>query len=129
MFFYYALDGVQTQSCALAYSLGGEEGFENAGLDVGRNSRTGVADLHYNTTVIAIGSNSKVAGSVHGVDGVVDDVGPDLIEFTAERIHQQRRGLIVAFDDHSFFQFVVEDSQSGFEAFTMSTLWTGAWSM
>src|SRR6202521_5503034 len=82
--FHDALNRVEAQSCSLPNSLGREEWFKDVCLNLGRNAWTVVADLHHNATVVLIGSHSKLAFSAHGIDGVIDDVGPDLIEFAAE---------------------------------------------
>ena len=79
-----ALNGIEAEAGALAHFFGGEEGLENVLLDLGRNSRAIVGDLHYCALVIAIGADQKLSLATHGVDGVVDDVGPDLIELAAE---------------------------------------------
>src|SRR5713226_6552611 len=84
VFFHDALNRVEAQPCSLAYSLGSKEWFKDVWLNLGRNPWTVVADLHHDTTVVLIGSHSKRAFSAHGVDGIIDDVGPNLIEFAAE---------------------------------------------
>ena len=84
MLSHYALNRVQAQSGSLPYSFGREERFEDVRLDLRRNSRAVVADLNYGAGIIAIGSNSELALSAHGVNGIVNNVGPDLIELAAE---------------------------------------------
>src|SRR3984893_19267627 len=84
VFFHNALHRVEAQPCSLPYSLGCEEWFKDVCLNLWRNAWTVVADLHHDATVVLIGSHSKLAFSAHGVDGIVDDVGPNLIEFAAE---------------------------------------------
>src|SRR5258708_29948328 len=86
VFFHNALNRVQAQPCSLPYSLGREEWFKDVCLNFGRNAWTVVANLHHNATVVLIGSYSKLAFSAHGVDGVINDVGPYLIELAAECI-------------------------------------------
>jgi hypothetical protein len=58
---------------------------------------------------------------VHGVDGVINDVGPDLIEFAAEEFIRRgcARSRAVRLP---FFQF---DQMVQAEALTMSTFCTG----
>src|SRR5260370_41210612 len=84
VFFHDALPRVEGQPGSLAYSHGGEKWFKDVRLNLGRNPWTVVANLYHNTTVVLIGSHPKLASSAHGIDGIVDDVGPDLIEFAAE---------------------------------------------
>ena len=79
-----SLNRVEAEPGAFPNSLGGEERFEDVRLYVGRNSRTVIGDLNHDAIVLAIGSNSKLAFATHGVDGIVDDVGPNLIQLAAE---------------------------------------------
>ena len=79
-----SLNGVEAEPGAFADSFGGEERFEDVRLHVGRNSRAVIGDLHHNAIVLAIGSNSKLAFAAHGVNGVVDEVGPNLIQLAPE---------------------------------------------
>src|ERR1700676_4793527 len=117
MFSYDALDGIETQSGSLADSLGSEERLENVGLNFRGNAGTVVADLDNSAIILAKGSYSQLACSTHCVDGVVDDVGPDLVEFAAEGIHEERSFLIIPLHFHSPFEFVIQDSQRGLEGF------------
>src|SRR4029077_292893 len=96
-----SLNRVETESCALSDSFGCEERLKDVGLDLGRNSRTVIADLNHNTTVVAISSNSKLSLSAHRVDGIIDEVGPNLIEFAPKLINQKRDSLVVAPQLHS----------------------------
>src|SRR5216683_1380979 len=84
VFFHDALNRIEAQPCSLPYSLGGEEWFKDVWFNLGRNPWTVVADLHHDATVVLIGSHSKLTFSAHSIDGVIDDVGPNLIEFAAE---------------------------------------------
>src|SRR6202165_5634032 len=84
VFFHNALNCVEAQPCSLPYSLGREEWFKDVCLNLGRNAWTVVSNLHHDATVVLIGSHSKLAFSTHGVDGIIDDVGPHLIELAAE---------------------------------------------
>jgi hypothetical protein len=77
--FHNPLDSVEAESGTFADSFCSEKGFENVRQYIGRNSRTIIGDLHYNALVVAIGSNSKLTLATHGGDGVVDQVGPNLI--------------------------------------------------
>src|ERR1700674_1602537 len=84
VFFHDALNRVEAQPGSLAYSLGCEKWFKDVFLNLWRNAWTVVADLYHNATIVLIGSHSKLASSAHGIDGIIDDVSPDLIEFAAE---------------------------------------------
>ncbi len=79
-----SLNGVESQPGAFSDSLGGEERFEDVRLYIGRNPRTVVGDLNHHAIILAIGSNSKFAFAAHRVNGIVDDVGPNLIQLAPE---------------------------------------------
>ena len=117
MFLHDALNCVQTQARSLPYSLGRKEWLKDVRLNLGRNPWAVIADLNHNATVVAIGSHSKLAFSLHRVDGIINEVGPDLIELAAERIHQKRNTLVVALYSDSALELVVQDSERGFQAF------------
>ena len=111
-----SLDSVQAEASALSNSFSSEKGFEDVGLYLGGNPGAIVSNLNHNATVLAISANSKLALSAHGVDGIVDDVGPDLVELAAKRIHEKRNALVVALHRHSLFQLVIQDRKRGFQA-------------
>ena len=100
---------------AFAHSFGGEKRLEDVWLHFWRNSWTVVANLNHDAIVVAVGSDAKLAFSVHRVNCVIDKVGPDLVEFAAERIHQQGNALVVALHHHSLFQLVIQDRERGLQ--------------
>src|SRR5207245_9840361 len=79
-----ALNRVEAKPCSFPHSLRGEERFEDMRPYLGQNPRTVIGDLNHDAIVLAIGSNSKLAFTAHGVNGIVDDVGPNLIQLAAE---------------------------------------------
>ncbi len=70
-------------------------------LNFRRNAWTVVADLHDHAIVLAISAHAKFAFAAHRVDRVVDQVRPNLIQFAAKGIHQQRDLLIIALHSDS----------------------------
>src|SRR5579862_838715 len=76
---YDSLDRVEAEAGAFAYSFGGEKGFKDVRLDVGGYSRPVVGNGDDHAAVIGISSDKKLAASVHCINRVVDDVGPNLI--------------------------------------------------
>ncbi len=84
MFFHNALRCIEAEACSLTDSFGSEKRFEDVGLDLGRDSGTVVANLDDDAIIVAIGSNSQLAFAAHGIDGIVDNVSPHLIEFAAK---------------------------------------------
>ena len=81
MLLHDSLNGVEAEAEAFSNSFGSEEGFEDVRLYIGRDSGAVVGDLNHNAIVLAIGADSKLAFPAHRANGVVDDVGPNLIEF------------------------------------------------
>src|SRR5215469_15557838 len=78
-----AVHNIEPKPGALADSLGGEKRVEDPGLYVCRNSRAVVGNFYEDKIVLARRADGQVPVAVHGVGGVVDQVGPDLIEFAA----------------------------------------------
>src|SRR5690242_15155017 len=115
MLLHNSLDGVQPESGALPDAFGGEERLEDVGLHVSRNSWPVVANFHDYAGIVTVGSHSKLAFAAHGVNRIVDQVGPDLVEFAAERIHEQRNTLVIAFHRDTVLELVVQDRERVFE--------------
>src|SRR5438270_5253471 len=112
-----ALHRIQSQTGALAHALGGEKRFEDVRLDIGRNAGTIIANLNHDGAIIAIDSNPQRAFAAHGINRIIDDIGPYLVQFTAERIHQKRDWLIVTLYRHPMLELMVQDSKRSFHAF------------
>src|ERR1700730_2211225 len=112
-----SLNRVEAKPCSFAHSLRGEEGFEDVRLRFRQNPGTVIADLNHNAIVLAIGSNSKLAVATHRVNGIVNDVGPNLIQLAPERIHEKRNALVVPVYDHPAFELVVQNCKRRFKTF------------
>ena len=52
----------------------------NAGRQPGRHARAGVADLDQYLPAVGAGADPQRTGSVHGVQSIVDQVGPHLVQ-------------------------------------------------
>src|SRR5580658_6749074 len=111
-----ALDRVQTEARALANAFGSKKRLEDVGLHFFGNSRPIVADFDHGATVVAVSSDAKLAGSVHGVDRVVDNVRPDLVELAAKRIHEERNEIVLALHRYSSLQLVIQDRKRSLQA-------------
>jgi len=96
-----SLDGVEAEARALPNSFSGEKRFKDVRFYLGRNSGTVIADLDYDTSILAIDSDPKLTLSAHRVNGIVNNVGPDLIELTPKRIHEKGDALVIALHRHS----------------------------
>src|SRR5271163_4421846 len=111
-----SLDGVQAEARAFPNSFGCEKRLKDVRLHLAGNSWAIVANLNYNATVVLVGSDAQLAFCVHCVNRVVNDVGPDLVELAAKRIHQQRNALVIALHHHSLLQLMIQDREGGFQA-------------
>src|SRR5208283_6212426 len=88
--FHDALHRVEAESRPLTYALGREKRLKNVRQDLRRNSGAVVADFHDHAIVLTIGAHAQLAFSSHRVDGIVDQVGPNLVEFAAEGMYKKR---------------------------------------
>ena len=79
MLLHNSLDSVQAEACAFPNSFGCEKRLKDVGLHLLRNSWTVIANLNDSATIVLVGSDAKLALPVHGVNRVIDDVGPDLV--------------------------------------------------
>src|SRR5215813_13923623 len=75
----------QAKTGAGTDGLGGEKWLEHPRLDVRGNSRSVVRDFNYQLVVLQAGADADFAGAFYGVDGVINEIGPHLIEFAAVR--------------------------------------------
>src|SRR5271166_3415973 len=116
MFFHDALRSIEAEARSLSDSLSREERLEDVLLNVRWNTRAVVADFHHHPSILAISANSQLAFAIHRIDGVVDDVRPNLIQFAAEGVHQQRNTLIVSLHLNAPFELVIKDGQCRLQA-------------
>src|SRR4029453_17353571 len=89
---------VETETGALADGFRGEERLEDAGPDVGRGAGGGVFDLDHEAVRVAGGAQGESATARHGVERVVDEVRPDLVQFG--RVGRYGRQCPVVLGDH-----------------------------
>src|SRR5262249_28615307 len=91
-------DGVargEAQARPLADRFGREEGIADPRLDVLGDARPVVLDLDDRPRVLAASPDPDLPAAVHRVGGVVEDVGPDLVQLAAERRDvRQVRGVV-----------------------------------
>src|SRR5277367_4397400 len=111
-----AVDDIETEACAFANPFGSEEGIKDAPERFRRNARTVVGNFDENVVVFAGGVDSELAAFFHSVGGVVDDIGPDLIEFAAAGHDLGQIRSVVANHGDTALKLVIHDGESGFEA-------------
>src|SRR5919106_4007330 len=105
---------VEAEAGALADRLGGVEGLEDVGQDRLGDARAGVGDLDDQAVAVAAGADGQPALAVHalhGVDGVLDQVGPDLVELAGVGRQQRQRPVVVAHHLDARLQLVLEHGQ------------------
>ena len=76
---HYPLGDVEPQTGALADGLGREERLEDTLANRLRYSGTVVHDVDSKLAIARLDDHPGPAPLVHGVDGIVDEIGPDLI--------------------------------------------------
>src|SRR5262249_1698372 len=89
-----AAGDVKAQPGALAGFLGGVERLERPGQYLGRHSAAGVGDLDDNVPGDCSCRDAERSVGVHGVDGVVDDVRPRLVEVGRVRLDVRHAGAV-----------------------------------
>src|SRR6266699_3167137 len=73
------LRDVETEAAAMADRFGREKRIEDPMQDFRRNARTVVDDSHHDPSTVASSVHQNLAAGTGGVDGVVDEVRPNLI--------------------------------------------------
>src|SRR5260370_28465640 len=76
---------IQTEARAVADLLRSEKGLEDARTNFRRNSRTIVADLDDDAVQFPERVDAQLTLAVHGVDCVVDEIRPNLVQFATIR--------------------------------------------
>ena len=94
-----------------APGLGGEEGVEDARPELGRDPGPVVHDLHLDVPPGRPRAQLDRALAAHGVDRVVDQVRPDLVELARVRLDARQIGREVAPMLTPALQLVPEDDQ------------------
>jgi hypothetical protein len=105
---------VQPQAGALADRLGGVEGLQDVGGGGLGDAGAVVADLDQHPVAVAGGAHGQLAAAVHavhGVGGVVDQVGPDLVELAGVGGQPGQGPVVVAHHLDARLQLVLEHGQ------------------
>src|SRR5580692_7733753 len=115
MFIDYAAHRFETQPGTLAHTLGGEKRFKDVRLHFGRDTWSIVADFDQYTIKLARRANVQFTLALHGIYGVIDQVGPNLIQFAAARAELRQRTVEIEFDRDALLEAVAEHEQGAFE--------------
>jgi hypothetical protein len=107
---------VKAKPGALADVLGGVERLERPGQYLGGHPGAGVGDLDDDVPGVRSGRDAERPAGVHGVDGVVDDVRPHLVEVGWVRLDTRHAGAVSADDGHAVSQLLPQHHQGAVDA-------------
>src|ERR1700733_3748570 len=96
--------GVQAYPSAFADALGGEEWLKEMRLHRVGNPGSIVDNLNENKIQLSGRSNDQFALAAHGIDGIVDEIRPDLVQFTSSRQYPGKVGVKLALYFHTALQ-------------------------
>src|SRR4029079_16296394 len=96
--------------------FGGEERFEQTRRDLRRNADTEVYNLDDHLAIFQARADTDFPGAVDRMNRVVDEIGPDLIEFAPVSHDARQRAIEGPYHCH-VLQFVTKHCQRAFEAF------------
>ena len=111
----YAIAYDESKPSAGPDGLGREKRLEEMRLQIRRNAGAVIHDFNDKLVVFEAGANADFSRAVNRVNGVVDEIGPNLIEFAAVS-HDGRHGAIERARHRHVFQFVAENSQGALDA-------------
>jgi EmrB/QacA subfamily drug resistance transporter len=106
---------IETEPRAFADVLRRIEGFECSGRNLRRHPVAGVGDLDDEVRLVGTGREPQRAAAWHCIDGVVDEVRPDLIELTWVSDDARHAVVVVANHRDSRAQLVAEHDQRALE--------------
>src|SRR5438034_5976164 len=106
----------ETQASAGADGFRGEKRLEHPSLHLRRNAGAIIHDFDDYLVVFQARADTDFAGAVYGDDGVINQIGPHLIEFAAISRNARHRAIKRPNQRH-VFQFVTEHGQSALDTF------------
>src|SRR5919197_3366514 len=102
---------VEAKTGALAWVLGRVERLERPCRHRRRHPGTGIADLDDHDIPVSPRRYPQCSRPAHRVDGVVDELGPYLVEFAGVGLDPGDVGAVVAHDPDTVAEFVPEHDQ------------------
>jgi hypothetical protein len=81
----------QAQAGAAADGFRGEKGLEHARLDIGRNPGTVVHNFDYQLVIFPAGADANLADAIYSGDRIINEIGPNLIQFTSVSLKNHRQ--------------------------------------
>jgi hypothetical protein len=106
---------IQSQTCPATDRFGRKEGIENFGLNILGNPWPIICNLHHHRGIVLARPQDKLTPALHGIDGVVNDVGPDLIQLAAISLDTGQIFGILPAHGNPGFQFGVQNNQGVFQ--------------
>src|SRR5580658_180547 len=107
--------GFEAQSRTLSDALGGEERLKQTLADFRRDARSVIANFDQQAVQLARRADPQLALALHGVDGVVDQVSPDLVQLTAARANLGQGAVEIQLRHDAVFHAVPQHQQRAFE--------------
>src|ERR1035438_5904672 len=100
----------QAQARSRPDAFGGVERLKNMRLHIGWNTAAVVGDLHHHLVVIQKRGDTDFSCSFDRVNGIVEQIGPHLVEFPAISQDPWNRAIVLA-RDSDVLEFVPEHRQ------------------
>src|SRR5881397_3367156 len=110
------VDDVQAKTRAYAWRLGCIERIEDTLPALWRYTRSRVLDLDEHALLLGQRPDSEHSLPFHGVDCVVDEVCPYLVELAAVRLDERDIAVLPSYLD-TFLELVLQDDERGIETF------------
>ena len=101
----------------MADVFGGVERLKRTRLHLGRHPGAGVGDLDDDVPGAGPGRDTERSVRVHGIDGVLDDVRPYLVELDRVRLDLRHAGPVIADDGDAVLQPLPEHYQGAVDTF------------
>ena len=106
---------IEPQASPFSRRFGREEGVEDLGLDFFGNTRAVVGYFYDDPVPFPAGMQGNFPLAVHGSDGVVNNVCPDLVQFAPVSFNRRQVLGIVAMHDDTLLQPAAEHHQRVFQ--------------
>src|SRR6058998_2414386 len=105
----------KTEACPGPNTFGREERLEHVRLNIGRDARAVVHNLDNDLIVFERSTYANFAFPIDSADGVINEIGPDLVELAAMSHDTWQRTIVCPSDSH-VFHFVTEHGQGALQA-------------
>jgi len=103
--------GREAEAGSFAWLLCREERVEDLCLRRLGDAGSVVLDFDHRPVTVAAGADRDRSRAVHGVDGVVEQVRPDLVQLAAVGRHRERIAVVFAMDVDAVLQFGAQNDE------------------